>query len=527
VDEIGSGSFRVRLSEDDIVHASKEFPLQVWPERIEVESIGGESLSVYDPSGRVALDRLGLADWTLLSGTPLIAPDTGQILLVGPGAKLDDRGRGNLLQFVREGGRALVLEENQEALPEAVGEYEPVFFDLPQSWFAYKNGTHPMTASLSADDLRDWGNDNTILAGRTRNLAMGNSRTPIVSGCGGGILLDLPIGKGRMVVSHLLLGAKSSTHPIAAKVLASGIDYLANSTPPENREGILLGPEISSLVLLFEDLGVAYDRYSGDNGGLPMDDRPVFIDASDSDWFGETGSRWLSDLIEAGTDENRTVVVWGLDSSGADLVEPLVSDEIEVVAADHPFLIPTGELMEGVYPETTYWIEGFLLASSVVASGMRIEGASSRRSDFLVAPSFDWRSLVFEAETTRTSSILRSERESPPTPLSALSEYKVGGVSVVLSWLRMDRTPMNRALVSNFLTNLGIEIDPFDPIPDLVGDGKIDWRDLFEFSTGWRSPIGAGRAADRSDFNGDGEVCPEDLLEWLGQLQAGLDGDSE
>ena len=76
-------------------------------------------------------------------------------------------------------------------------------------------------------------------------------------------------------------------------------------------------------------------------------------------------------------------------------------------------------------------------------------------------------------------------------------------------------SPKNLALVSTFLTNLGVEIDPFRPTPDLHPDGTIDWKDLFVFSNGWLEPIGQSPETSRSDFSRDGTVNSPDLVEFL------------
>ncbi|MCA9412347.1 MAG: hypothetical protein KC944_14115, partial [Candidatus Omnitrophica bacterium] len=484
----------------------REYPIEVWPDTTSLESVDGTDLVVFDPGGELSLDRLGINGRTIHKGPTLTAPATDQILIIGPSAEIDDQERSRLLQFVREGGRALVLEGNPEALPPYAGSYELGYSDLPGSWFAYLNGSHPITQSLDEADLRDWGTDSSLLTGWTRDLAMGNARTPIVSGCGGAVLIDLPIGMGRMIVSHLKLGEKSRTHPIALQLLARALDDLGSSIPSPLDAAAYHGPQGSDLEHLLNGLGVVTN---------PEGDEIVLIDGSDSDWLDTIGKPFLSGLLQSETDQARTVVVWGLNQEGADLLGSLLPESIQIEAADHSFLVPQGELMDGVYPETTYWIEGYLTARSVIEAGMVVDGSPTDREDFLVAPDFDWRGLVFEAETTRTSAILRSQRENPPTPLSGLSSYEIGNTRIVLCWLRTEMSPKNLALVSTFLTNLGVEIDPFRPTPDLHPDGTIDWKDLFVFSNGWLEPIGQSPETSRSDFSRDGTVNSPDLVEFL------------
>lgn len=500
-----------QIAEPEEGSASREIPLEIWPLANLIERLESREKRLYDPAGRVDLAQLSQVGWIPIEDLEEATASTDEVLVIGPGAGLTDPEQGELFAYTRGGGRVLFLEENPTVLPDYAATYEPISPDQPAVWFAYPNGDHPLTSNLTAGDLRHWGTDNDLLVGVHRDVSIGNAASPVVSGCGGAALIDLPIGSGRLILSNLKLGEKSDEHPVALELLVRAIEHLEAAPAPRFRSTTFDGPKNSSLKSLLLDLGALIESESSTNGQEAVQ----LVDASDADWTGERGREILAGFLSGATEESSILVLWGLTQEAADSLSSLLPEAIEVAAADHPFLIPQGDLLEGVYIESTYWLGPFPIAPSVTEAGMLIS-PSELREDHLIAPPFDWRTQVFEAETTRTAAILRSERENPPVPLSGVSSYRLGEKRLVLCWLRTDiGNPRIDSLVSAFLTRLGVGIDPFRPTPDLNSDDRFDGLDVFTFARGWLQLLGFSKSVDRSDFSRDGRISGPDLTSFL------------
>lgn len=230
----------------------------------------------------------------------------------------------------------------------------------------------------------------------------------------------------------------------------------------------------------------------------------------------QIGAGWqasLADLVETGG----TIVLWGLNSDTVTPLRFVLPESPSLWNADHPHLVVEGESLAAfVHPGTLYWLDGPEAGASVMQSGIVRGPTFKGRVDHLVAAEFDWRALAYEGEPTRTSAILRAQREPnlKPVPLSALSTWQVGSGTVAVCQLRSDLlTRKNEQLVSTVLTNLGVRIHPFVPAPDVVPDFCIDWRDLFVLATGWTGtseggfdetmwPWGIGGSSDLLSFVG-------------------------
>jgi len=169
-------------------------------------------------------------------------PAEVKVLIVGPGAlqQADARperigekreGTGRLLDYVRGGGRVLVLE--QTAVPPGV---LPVALSERRSTMTFAQlPDHPLLRGVRAGDLKWWRTDNYVSANEIARTAQGGARAVVVSGSRTGLshapLMDVSVGQGALVMSQLRVAERLGVEPTAGVILQNALDYLASFRP--------------------------------------------------------------------------------------------------------------------------------------------------------------------------------------------------------------------------------------------------------------------------------------------------------
>jgi len=230
----------------------------------------GERVGLFDPVGdtRKLFDAYALRTEPVAS---LAKPPAGiAVLVIGAGAL--GAGRKGLLaigqvaperealaSFMARGGRVLVLE--QDAYPEGL-------FDLGitphRSTMAYPlRPNHPALNGLFPRDLAFWRGDHFVTQGEPSRPAEGGAIPIVASGSAAGLdhapLLEIPVGRGCLVLSQLLLVRKFASEPAAAQLLTNLLGYLADYHPREGKTAVIGGSaeyhaHLRSLGLRFDAL---------------------------------------------------------------------------------------------------------------------------------------------------------------------------------------------------------------------------------------------------------------------------------
>jgi len=175
------------------------------------------------------------------------------------GAKVG--GTGGLTAFLRKGGSALVLEQKSlSGLPVDVA----LVPHASTMTFPVAPG-HPILMNLSERDFKFWGRDHYVSRQEMRRPTRGGGRMLLVSGgdqsVAQGPLLEVPVGRGTMVLCQALVGQKMGGEPAARQLLQNALDYLATVEPRESRALLLCESDAFAEHLAL--LGLAFERVAG------------------------------------------------------------------------------------------------------------------------------------------------------------------------------------------------------------------------------------------------------------------------
>jgi Glycosyl hydrolases family 2, TIM barrel domain/Ca-dependent carbohydrate-binding module xylan-binding/Glycosyl hydrolases family 2, sugar binding domain/Glycosyl hydrolases family 2 len=230
-------------------------------------------LGLYDPAGSTAalLGRFGLSFVTVTN--LYTAPyDQFNLLVIGQNAltagSVPEVGSGTLAgkwqNFTAQGGWVLVLEQtNYPAwMP---GGLQVQSYDAS---FAFPNPNHPVTADLTADDLRWWADDNRVVAEALNTPSGGNFRVLASIGSTGGLgyaaAVELPMGSGGVLCSQWPLTTRFDTEPLAGVLLQRLLNYCGSSAGHLVLHPVALLTETNSpAAAKLAQLGLQAENYFG------------------------------------------------------------------------------------------------------------------------------------------------------------------------------------------------------------------------------------------------------------------------
>jgi beta-galactosidase len=259
------GVLRFRLTRARQPMFQEQHPISVFAKIGPVELPNGVQGLVYDPSGRVLPMLTG---WGFREAKNLDVRGPRSLLVVGPDALKKDPARDfrKLTEFVRQGGRALVLEQNfefpEKALPFAVKTL------AAEGSMAYPRGAHPALQGVKRDDLSVWGQDQVVFQWPFER----SEEWPLIvdastkDGMNLAPVIETAWGKGHCVLSQLLIGRKLGSEPMAERLLANSVRYLANLPEKKARLASFLDPK-STAASALKMQGFGHKQYSLRGGG--------------------------------------------------------------------------------------------------------------------------------------------------------------------------------------------------------------------------------------------------------------------
>ena len=255
----------------------------------------GLKLGVYDPKGQVAalLTRFSLP-FTPVTDLRTTSYDPFNLLVIGRAALTNDTvaeaGRLTIAakwqDFMLRGGWVLVLEQTNYP---AWMPYDLRLGNFDAS-YAFPNANHPITQSLSGDDLRWWAGDHRIVTNALATPARGNFRLLASIGSHNGLeyaaAVEMPVGPGGLLCAQWLVTEKFDLEPLAGVLFQRMLDYGAPSAqhPALHLAGLVSETNSPAAVKLTQ-LGLQADNLSGralnfDPAAYPV----VVIAGSDAIW---------------------------------------------------------------------------------------------------------------------------------------------------------------------------------------------------------------------------------------------------
>jgi len=239
--------------------------------RLRIEAPRNMRLLAYDPQGKLpadipcrelrALDDLAGADPNraicVVGPRALVQPEKSEIPVVGSA----QRGAASLVAFLSRGGRALVLEQETFAgLPlnvDLVRHSSTMTFPVAPG--------HPVLKGLVADDLKFWRRGHYVSQREMRRPTSGGGRPLVVSGgddsVAQGPLLEMPVGRGTVILCQALVAEKLDTEPAARRLLQNMLDHLADVKTRQAATAVVC--ESDAFVNHLEGLGLAFERAKG------------------------------------------------------------------------------------------------------------------------------------------------------------------------------------------------------------------------------------------------------------------------
>lgn len=139
-----------------------------------------------------------------------------------------------LREFLKSGGRAVVLEQSSvEALGLGVSSG-----DHPSTMSFPLLQNHPILKGLNSADLSYWAPDNFVTEREILRPASGGAKPISVTGgtewLSHSPIVDVPYGRGRVILIQTLAGAKRDIEPAAARIIQNAIDLVGTPTSAES-----------------------------------------------------------------------------------------------------------------------------------------------------------------------------------------------------------------------------------------------------------------------------------------------------
>ena len=365
VAERANGTLRFVLQRDGGVVFEESHPMSVFPARPELDLPEGTELLVLDPDGEVgaALENWGVGVRRVRRFPE--SAESGQILIVGSDA-LGREMRGafrELNEWVQAGGRALVLEQNRR-YPEKALPF-PLKNRAAEGSMAFPRGEHSALEGVKGRDLCIWGRDQVVFLWPFRR----SRDWPLLVDAGVREGMDLaPVvesrwGRGHYVLCQLLVGENLGEEPMADRLLAGFLNYLAALPARPTVVGSFL-PRESAESALIRGMGYAVERHSLSGGGsielevaLSEENGVVALPGT------RRAIRALQETrgdLEGFTREGGWVLLCGIEKDalgalsklvGAKLIyRPVRQERIVVLRRDDP-------LMAGIGNHEFYWIQ--------------------------------------------------------------------------------------------------------------------------------------------------------------------------
>ncbi len=240
-------------------------------------SLGVRGLAVLDPKGEVA----AFLGSNQVPFTPVksleVLPQAARVLVVGrdaidAGASTTSR----LAAYVSAGRTVIVLDQKTplryqatpaglETAPAATRDGSGIETAIPEGRTAFiEDAGHPAFRGLKPKDFFTWGPDHVVYHDAyLKPTRVGRSLVQVGPRLQNSALVEVPAGKGLLVLSQLDVGVKLAENPVARQLLANLIDY-----------GATYKQEFREVVAVVDDpqLGKALDavgpRYTRESGPL-------------------------------------------------------------------------------------------------------------------------------------------------------------------------------------------------------------------------------------------------------------------
>ncbi len=500
VSERAEAVFRVAVRDGDEVAFEEEKAYSVFPQlELPIELPG--KVGLYEVSGQTAELLRGLGvEYEAIAAPFELDAKRMPVLVIGKDS-LDynvDRAGDKFASYVKEGGTLLVMAQ-------ARGLYQRLNF-LPCRLQAGRGTTigfarapaHPALAGLKEEDFMFWGEDEAVARSSIIEPLAGNF-VPIIDASDGkglvnALLMEVPVGRGRFILSTLDLHNLRGAEPVSDIVLARLLEY-AFELPARRRKAYVISSD-EGFSKALEDLNARFDSVEDVPRGRAGD--AVLIVSGSGAWKKLAGhAAGLRGFVEGGG----KVVAHGLKPNDAKILSELIGVSVSVKeGSTRGAGILSGE-------EQVDFERRFRVSSGISSRCFAWSLGPARRGRGGEEPA----SYVVEAD--------KSEGMVALSKPGVLAAFVLGKGLVVIDQVQWDRAPNGAEdkasrYASVLLTNLGVEL----------GGPKIQaaYADIRTFcNRGFRdTEAGDGRGGWTDRGEDDMRFFPDTVLgDWIPGMQ--------
>jgi hypothetical protein len=254
----------VLISNGKVVHTQKK-TLSVEPKNA-IETAEKIRLVYYDPAGKWSgsvTSLNNLKEYDPASTILVLAPDalsprikSSKKLPIISASNFDTN---SFTEFIKRGGKAIVLEQSTLA---------PLGIDLSlvdhSSTMTFPlRKSHPILAGLREEDIKFWQSDNYVSKKEILRPSAYGAQAVTVSGSQDYLnqapIVDMPYGRGRVLLIQALVGKKMNEEPAARQILQNAVNYLGSITPAPVNPTIVISDK-DAFISRLEEIGLAYTR---------------------------------------------------------------------------------------------------------------------------------------------------------------------------------------------------------------------------------------------------------------------------
>ena len=261
-----------------------------------------------------------------------------------------------IIAYLAGGGRVLCLEQ-QTLRPLDI---DVALVDHASTMVFPVGEGSPVLAGIPKEDLQFWAGDHYVSRSEVRRPTRSGARAHLVSGGDRGLaqspLVELRVGRGTLLLCQALVGAKLDTEPVARRLLANALQYLAKRKPALPGAALLItdAPEFERSL---RDLGVAYQRPRENTPAARQNDANVLIlhGALDTKRHGPA----IRAFAKRKGNEPRTVYWHAPTPESFDEIGKVLGiDSVELIPGQGPLgrMNPSHELFNGVSREELIYV---------------------------------------------------------------------------------------------------------------------------------------------------------------------------
>ncbi len=221
---------------------------------------------VYDPQGKIAnYLKNGGSKFTALKSLAAL-PAAGKVLVIGPNALSESESTSSALAAWASTGRTVIVLDQKNPLryQALTAEINTISNNATESDatngnFAFSEDLgHPTMRDLGENDFKGWGENGQVYRNAYQKPARG-ARSLIQAGprLAQSALIEVPTGKGLMLLSQLDLGTKLGTNAVAQQLMSNMLSYAA-SYKQEFRPVALVSGGEAQLVKVADAIGLQY-----------------------------------------------------------------------------------------------------------------------------------------------------------------------------------------------------------------------------------------------------------------------------